>query len=161
MDNLIPNQVAKSTFVTVLINSQFEEFTRYKDNYRKATGKDFPITFGQYTGQEDQAARERMREPPPHILLTNYMMLELLLTRTAERSIRDAIYQNLKFLVFDDLHTYRGRQGADVGMLIRRIQAQCERHSKYFAESLSYRQGVESQSRKYAMLEDSLSFTNE
>ena len=69
-----------------------------------------------------------MRENPPQILLTNYMMLELLLTRVQERPIRDAIYQNLRFLVFDELHTYRGRQGADVAMLIRRIRAQCKQH---------------------------------
>ena len=67
-----------------------------------------------------------MRENPPQVLLTNYMMLELLLTRLQERPIRDAIYENLRFLVFDELHTYRGRQGADVAMLIRRIRAQCK-----------------------------------
>ena len=66
-----------------------------------------------------------MRENPPQILLTNYMMLELLLTRVRERSIRDGIYENLRFLVFDELHTYRGRQGADVAMLIRRIRSNC------------------------------------
>ena len=111
--------------MNALINSQFEEFDRYKKNYEKAAGKDFPITFGQYTGQEKEEKREQMRENPPHILLTNYMMLELLLTRMRERSIRDAIYKNLRFLVFDELHTYRGRQGADVAMLIRRIRAKC------------------------------------
>ena len=67
-----------------------------------------------------------MQENPPQVLLTNYMMLELLLTRLQERKIRDAIYSNLRFLVFDELHTYRGRQGADVAMLIRRIRAQCK-----------------------------------
>ena len=111
--------------MNALINSQYEEFKRYEENYKKSTGKAFPISYGQYTGQESQAVRETMRERPPHVLLTNYMMLELLLTRTAERSIRDSIYNNLAFLVFDELHTYRGRQGADVAMLIRRIQAQC------------------------------------
>ncbi len=111
--------------MNALINSQFEEFKRYQENYEKATGKPFPISFGQYTGQEKEELRERMRESPPHVLLTNYMMLELLLTRTAERRIRDSIYSHLKYLVFDELHTYRGRQGADVAMLIRRIQAQC------------------------------------
>lgn len=111
--------------MNALINSQFEEFKRYQENYEKATGKSFPISFGQYTGQEKEEVRERMRESPPHVLLTNYMMLELLLTRTAERRIRDSVYANLKYLVFDELHTYRGRQGADVAMLIRRIQAQC------------------------------------
>lgn len=111
--------------MNALINSQFDEFRRYRDNYESATGKSFPITFGQYTGQEKEDARISMRETPPQVLLTNYMMLELLLTRIRERSIRDAIYQHLRFLVFDELHTYRGRQGADVAMLIRRIRAQC------------------------------------
>ena len=111
--------------MNALINSQFEEFQRYKKNYQDATGKEFPITFGQYTGQEGEATRAKMRENPPQILLTNYMMLELLLTRLRERSIRDGIYENLRFLVFDELHTYRGRQGADVAMLIRRIRANC------------------------------------
>lgn len=113
--------------MNALINSQTNEFRIYKENYENATGKSFPITFGQYTGQEKEEARAKMRENPPQILLTNYMMLELLLTRLQERPIRDAIYENLQFLVFDELHTYRGRQGADVAMLIRRIRAQCKR----------------------------------
>lgn len=111
--------------MNALINSQFEEFTRYKNNYKEATGKEFPISFGQYTGQEKEEARVKMREKPPQILLTNYMMLELLLTRVRERSIRDGIYEHLRFLVFDELHTYRGRQGADVALLIRRIRSRC------------------------------------
>jgi len=111
--------------MNALINSQFDEFTRYKENYERSTGKEFPITFGQYTGQEKEEARTKMRDMPPQILLTNYMMLELLLTRVRERSIRDGIFQNLRFLVFDELHTYRGRQGADVALLVRRIRARC------------------------------------
>ncbi len=111
--------------MNALINSQFDEFTRYKENYEQSTGNEFPITFGQYTGQEKEEARTKMRETPPQILLTNYMMLELLLTRVRERSIRDGIFQNLRFLVFDELHTYRGRQGADVALLVRRIRSRC------------------------------------
>ncbi len=112
--------------MNALINSQTNEFNAYKKNYQDATGQGFPITVGQYTGQEKSGPRTDMQENPPQILLTNYMMLELLLTRTQERKIRDAIYDNLRFLVFDELHTYRGRQGADVAMLIRRIRAQCK-----------------------------------
>jgi hypothetical protein len=113
--------------MNALINSQTNEFNTYRDNYERGTGRAFPITFGQYTGQEKEQKRQAMRDDPPQILLTNYMMLELLLTRVQERSIRDAIFENLRYLVFDELHTYRGRQGADVSMLIRRIQAQCKR----------------------------------
>lgn len=134
--------------MNALINSQFEEFRRYQDNYEKSTGKQFPITFGQYTGQEKEEVRERMRENPPHVLLTNYMMLELLLTRTAERRIRDSIYQNLGYLVFDELHTYRGRQGADVAMLIRRIQAQCNNRLVCIGTSATMASGSDLQEQK-------------
>ena len=131
-NHLLANPGAKGIVAVIvypmnaLINSQTNEFNTYKDNYEKNTGRNFPITFGQYTGQEKEDRRQAMRETPPQILLTNYMMLELLLTRVQERPIRDAIFDNLRHLVFDELHTYRGRQGADVSMLIRRIQAQCK-----------------------------------
>jgi hypothetical protein len=50
------------------------------------------------------------------------MMLELIMTRQAESWLRESMSNNLKYLVFDELHTYRGRQGADVSLLIRRIR---------------------------------------
>src|SRR5690606_28041870 len=127
--HLLSNPNAKGVVAIIvypmnaLINSQFEEIRRYKENFEQATGKSFPISFGQYTGQEKEDSRQKMRESPPQILLTNYMMLELLLTRIRERNIRDGIYENLRYLGFDELHTYRGPQGADVALLTRRITA--------------------------------------
>ena len=110
--------------MNALINSQFEEFEKYRRTYEESTGRTFPITYAQYTGQEDEEKRKRIQESPPSILLTNYMMLELILTRLRERTLRDSIYSGLRFLIFDELHTYRGRQGADVALLIRRIRSQ-------------------------------------
>lgn len=64
-----------------------------------------------------------MKANPPDILLTNFMMLELLLTR--QNAIDQQVIANakgLRFLVLDELHTYRGRQGADVALLVRRVR---------------------------------------
>lgn len=108
--------------MNALINSQTKELTKFKDNYEK-TGKAFPISFGQYTGQESTEDREKIKSNPPDILLTNYMMLELILTRSKEKNLRTSIFANLCYIVFDELHTYRGRQGSDVAILIRRIKA--------------------------------------
>jgi len=75
-------------------------------------------TFARYTGQENDEERELIKRAKPDILLTNFMMLELLMTRQSERDqtvIGNA--EGLDFLVLDELHTYRGRQGADVAML--------------------------------------------
>ena len=110
--------------MNALINSQFEEIKKYKNNFETATGIDFPITFAKYSGQEKGDEREKVKMDLPDILLTNYMMLELILTRSHENSLRKSIFENLTYLVFDELHTYRGRQGADVALLIRRLKAQ-------------------------------------
>src|SRR5262249_54282697 len=59
----------------------------------------------------------------PDILLTNFMMLELLMIRQSE--LDRAVIANahgLDYLVLDELHTYRGCQGADVAMLVRRVR---------------------------------------
>jgi superfamily II DNA/RNA helicase len=112
--------------MNALINSQFLEFGKYAEKYKKNTNKDFPITFKKYTGQESTDDKKDTVSNPPDILLTNYVMLELLLTRNAEENLRHKIFDSLQFLVFDELHTYRGRQGSDVGLLIRKLKAQCK-----------------------------------
>ena len=112
--------------MNALINLQEEELKKLAAAYESTTGMPFPLKFAAYTGQTKSEIRKQVLDSPPDILLTNYMMLELLLTRHGERQIRDSIYGSLRFLVFDELHTYRGRQGADVGMLIRRIRGCCK-----------------------------------
>src|SRR2546427_586169 len=57
-------------------------------------------------------------------LLTNYVMLDLVPTRPRDRGLIEAA-RGLQFLVLDELHTYRGRQGADVALLTRRLREAC------------------------------------
>jgi superfamily II DNA/RNA helicase len=110
--------------MNALINSQFKEIEKFKKTYEEKYNIPFPITFDQYTGQETEEQKEKLRLNPPHILLTNYMMLELIMTRSGrDVEIRQNLLKNIKYLVFDELHTYRGRQGSDVSILIRRIKS--------------------------------------
>jgi ATP-dependent helicase YprA (DUF1998 family) len=88
-------------------------------------GQAFPVTFAKFTGETHDAVREALRRHPPQILLTNYVMAELLLVRPEDQRFLDRAGGGLRFLVFDELHTYRGRQGADVAMLIRRFKERC------------------------------------
>jgi ATP-dependent helicase YprA (DUF1998 family) len=83
-----------------------------------------PVTFARYTGQESRERKAQIIADPPDILLTNYVMLELLLTRPGDRGLIDAA-GGLWFLILDELHTYRGRQGADVALLVRRLRDAC------------------------------------
>jgi hypothetical protein len=105
--------------MNALANSQLEELDKFVGN----VGGLPPVTFARYTGQEDTERRKHIAANPPDILLTNFMMLELLMTRQDEldRRVMDNCV-GLRFLVLDELHTYRGRQGADVALLVRRVR---------------------------------------
>ncbi len=116
--------------MNALVNSQLEALTSYSRNYEKATGQTCPVRFGRYTGQEGAADREKLKSQPPHILLTNFMMLELMLVRPEDNIFID--HADLKFVVLDELHSYRGRQGADVALLLRRLRARCAKDDLTF-----------------------------
>lgn len=105
--------------MNALANSQLEELDKYVGNVPGQA----QVTFARYTGQESAERRQAIAANPPDILLTNFMMLELLMTRQDEvdrRVIDNCV--GLRFLVLDELHTYRGRQGADVAFLVRRVR---------------------------------------
>lgn len=107
--------------MNALCNSQLEELEKYlRRGYSKGAE---PVRFARYTGQESTDDRTALAANPPDILLTNYVMLELMLTRHSSpdpQVVEQA--KGLRFLVLDELHTYRGRQGADVAMLVRRVR---------------------------------------
>ncbi|HVT60488.1 MAG TPA: DEAD/DEAH box helicase [Thermoanaerobaculia bacterium] len=105
--------------MNALANSQWEELRKYL-NYGFANGRG-PVRFAKYTGQERREERDAIKADPPHILLTNYVMLELLLTRFTDQQLVAAA-EGLRFLVLDELHSYRGRQGSDVAFLVRRAR---------------------------------------
>lgn len=128
-DSIVRNQPEKKGVraiivypMNALINSQFDALKTYRERFYP----DSPVKFDRYTGQEKGVARERIQEEQPHILLTNYVMLEYMLLRETERVFTHAATANLQFLVLDELHTYRGRQGADVAMLLRRLRERSE-----------------------------------
>src|SRR6266852_1189351 len=104
--------------MNALANSQVKELEKFlKSGYPEGGS---PVTFARYTGQEKDEVRNTIIAQPPDILLTNYVMLELILTRAAEQKL--LANSQLRFLVLDELHTYRGRQGADVALLVRRVR---------------------------------------
>ncbi len=96
------------------------------------TGK---ITAGLYVGSREKepskkmtdaailSCKETLRKSPPDILLTNYKMLDYLLTRPQDAPLwADNEADTLKFLVVDELHTFDGAQGTDLACLIRRLK---------------------------------------
>jgi hypothetical protein len=83
---------------------------------KETTGRDKPY-------DSEVLSRDEIQADPPDILMTNYVMLELLLTRFEDRALfpEDRKGQ-LRFVVLDEVHTYSGKRGSDVACLIRRLK---------------------------------------
>lgn len=97
--------------MNALANSQLEELKKFLG----ADPDTRAVTFGRFTGQESTEEREAMKANPPDILLTNFMMLELLLTR--QNAIDQQVIANakgLRFLVLDD-------SPADLAYIVPRV----------------------------------------
>jgi ATP-dependent helicase YprA (DUF1998 family) len=103
------------------------------------------VTFGRYVGDTDADPakalakyrqqlrsepprgelidRPAMQARPPHVLLTNFAMLEYLLLRPADSSLFDGrTGRQWRFIVLDEVHVYDGAKGAEVAMLLRRLR---------------------------------------
>lgn len=105
------------------------------------------ITFGRYTGDtragykdaleayrnehakdprfrdplpNELLCRDQMHETPPHILLTNYAMLEYLLLRPQASPLFE--HDTWRFIVLDEAHVYDGAKGIEMAMLLRRLK---------------------------------------
>jgi ATP-dependent helicase YprA (DUF1998 family)/very-short-patch-repair endonuclease len=115
--------------MNALANSQRGELAKFLQ-LGYPVGKE-PVRFARYTGQENSEERDEIIANPPDILLTNFMMLELLLTRPFERKLVEAM-SGLRYIVLDELHTYRGRQGSDVALLVRRLRERADNKKLQF-----------------------------
>ena len=133
--------------MNALINSQLAALERY----RAENWPDAPVRFDRYTGQTKREDRERILRERPHILLTNYVMLEYLLMRMHERSLLETATRDLRCLVVDEMHFYRGRQGADVAMLFRRVRAKADRPLQVIGTSATLATGESREERRAAI----------
>ncbi|WP_457564316.1 DEAD/DEAH box helicase [Caminibacter sp.] len=99
------------------------------------------ISFGRYTGEtlekkkdaieafkaqnieileNERKSREEILKNPPDILITNYSMLEFLLLRPKDTILFEG--DSWKFIVLDEIHTYDGAKGSEIGYLLRRLK---------------------------------------
>ncbi len=85
--------------------------------------RDTPITFRLFTGNTDEKVRNEIRRDPPDILVTNYVMLDWMLTRAADQPIFDASQDSLRYVVLDEIHTYRGSKATHLKYLLARLKA--------------------------------------
>ncbi len=120
--------------MNALVNDQLKDLRKRLKNLPQ-------ITFGRYTGEtkekekwaiedykeknieilrNEKRSREEILKNPPDILITNYSMLEFLLLRPKDTTLFEN--KGWKFIVLDEIHTYDGAKGSEIGFLLRRLK---------------------------------------
>jgi len=124
MNALANDQMARLR--SLLANYPAITFGRYTGETEGETDKaieKYRRMFHQEPGPNELVSREQMRQRPPHLLLTNYAMLEYLLLRPDDHVFFDGRYaERWRFLVIDEAHTYAGAKGIEMAMLLRRLK---------------------------------------
>ena len=133
------NEAVEAIFLYPL-NALMEDQKERLNNYITFSEKD--LKFAVYNGNTPEnrnssnyedpdypdteiASRDEIRTVKPNILLTNPSMLEYMLLRENDK---DLFSKDLKWIVIDETHTFKGSAGAELAMLIRRILKACGKH---------------------------------
>ncbi|NLO33381.1 MAG: DEAD/DEAH box helicase, partial [Candidatus Hydrogenedentes bacterium] len=103
-------------------------FGLYNSNTRHQQTKahaDYRSLYGSEPLPNEIISREVMQKEPPHILITNYSMLEYMMLRPKD----DAVFSgaNLRYIILDEAHIYRGATGMETALLMRRLRARISR----------------------------------
>ncbi|MBW1999778.1 MAG: DEAD/DEAH box helicase, partial [Deltaproteobacteria bacterium] len=76
-----------------------------------------------YDGDTSSYMRKQIRTRPPHITFTNPDMLHRGIL--AHHGSWEGLFRDLRFVVLDEVHTYRGIFGSHMNQIIRRLKRIC------------------------------------
>jgi DEAD/DEAH box helicase domain-containing protein len=87
------------------------------------------LTSAIYDGDTPPAQRQAIKAKPPHVLITNPDMLHMgLMPYHASWS---GFFAHLKFVVIDEVHTYRGIMGSHMAQVLRRLKRICAHYGSH------------------------------
>ncbi len=84
-------------------------------------------TVALYDGDTGAHERRKIRDKPPHVLITNPEMLHLAVLPHHERWT--TFLASLACVVVDEAHTYRGVTGSHLAQIFRRLERICARYN--------------------------------
>lgn len=107
---------------------------------KESIQKDYREKYGAendtFIPENELVSREEIRKNPPHLLFTNYSMLEYLLIRPNDYSIfAPERLNNWKFVVLDEAHSYYGSLGIELSLLMRRLTGLAPKKPRFILTS--------------------------
>ncbi|MBU1195285.1 MAG: DEAD/DEAH box helicase [Proteobacteria bacterium] len=125
IDQLIENPDAHALYLFPLKALARDQMDTIQ-NLLGAAGMKYPgahLKAAVYDGDISSYQKSKIRKLPPHILLSNPEMLHLALL--AHHKLWEDFFASLKFVVIDEVHTYRGVMGSNMAWVFRRLLRIC------------------------------------
>ena len=122
MNALANDQIARlRKFAQVFPDNTFGRYTgETEQEWQKALGIYRRSFYEEDPLENELICRNQMQVNPPHILFTNYAMLEYLMIRPKDSKLFEG--DKWRFVVLDEVHTYSGALGVEIAMLLRRLK---------------------------------------
>ncbi len=99
--------------LNALVNDQLKSFLEFEKELKSGAG------IARYTGALSEAQKRKVREGQTNIVLTNPEMIHM--SFLAWHHLWRRFFSNLKFIVVDESHYYRGVIGSNMANLLRRL----------------------------------------
>ncbi|MBI5286340.1 MAG: DEAD/DEAH box helicase, partial [Deltaproteobacteria bacterium] len=124
LEFILDNPSTKAIYISPLKGLEQDQLKTFHE-----LTKDLPIERGGeiYDGDTSGYRRKKIREHPPNLILTNPDMLHLAIN--AFHPKWEGFFRNLRFIIVDEIHTYRGVFGSHVAHVLRRLRRICNFYS--------------------------------
>ena len=121
VEAVLANPESRALYLSPLKALAQDQHRAFEELAKKLTQGSFTASI--YDGDTTAWFRKKIRLNPPNILLTNPEMLHLAIL--AYHRQWQALFENLDFIVIDEVHTYRGLLGPHLSQVFRRLQRIC------------------------------------
>lgn len=131
LQEILINPLARAIFIyptKALASDQYRALLPYLEYFGENR-----ISAGVYDGDTPVNERSRIRKSA-NIILTNPEMINSAFLPNHSKFGFDFIFSNLKYVVIDELHTYRGAFGSHLANVFRRLSRVC----RYYNSSPQY-----------------------
>ncbi len=143
LEYFLNNEKGHALYLFPLKALEQDQFKQFKALAEQIEGGE-KLSAAVYDGDTPQRERAKIRADFPRVLLTNPEMLHLSIS--GYHKGWGKFLRNLRFIVIDELHTYKGIFGSHMTQLIRRIDRLCRFYGsspQYIASSATIANPVE------------------
>ncbi|MBW1914463.1 MAG: DEAD/DEAH box helicase [Deltaproteobacteria bacterium] len=121
LNTILKNKTAKALYIFPLKALEQDQLKTLSSLTKKINEREISIAV--YDGDTTHYKRRQIRSEVPQILFTNPDMLHCGIMAYHEKW--KPLFENLKFIVLDEVHTYRGIFGSHMNQIIRRLKRIC------------------------------------